>query len=302
MKVMREGVGVEASLCWVTARFGQRAVTDYFDGGQHREFVIDAAAAVEFAAKAVVARHDADGLYELDDGAELTRAQRLVLNPALGPDKDRPIGSDREDALIWLLQEGKTISASDAVKLAGSRTAVDVSAANRLIQARNSAVHLGDVDSAKVDKIARDFLRVIGQLWIALNRNDTELWGDLVAIAAVNYLKADRTPVRDAEVRVVRAKRSFHGSGLSGNRHSRLPFVSDSVRCPACGHGAILTTQPVGSSPPVCIPDSQRDKPVDVLDCPVCGLALFGMKQIRWAEHAYPYVESKAWHPADFYR
>ena len=73
-------------------------------------------------------------------------------------------------------------------------------------------------------------------MWIALKGNDTELWGDLVAIADVDYMKADRTAVRDAEVRVVRAKRAFHGSGLSTNRRSGLPFVSDSVRCAAGGH------------------------------------------------------------------
>ena len=61
-------------------------------------------------------RHDVDEFYELDDEAELTPAQRLVLNPTLRPDRDRPIGSDREDAMCWLLKEGKTISAANAVK------------------------------------------------------------------------------------------------------------------------------------------------------------------------------------------
>lgn len=300
---MREGVGVENSLRWVAARFAQRAVGDFFEGSQDREFVIDAAMAVEFAAKSVVCRHDVTDLYELVDGAELTPAQRLVLNPRLGADCDRPIGSVRDDAMAWLLEEGKTISAAEAVRKSRKRLEVDVSAADRLIEARNAAVHLGDVDARQMDKLARDFVKVIRQLWTGLEHNVTEVWGDLVSIADAKYMKSDRTPVSDAEVRVVRARRAFFSAGLSGNRRSRLPFVDNPVHCPACGQGgAILTTQPVGSAPEVCLPLRLRDLPVEVLDCPVCGLALFGTKQITWAAHAYPQTRAEPWQPSDHYR
>ena len=297
---MREGVGVENSLRWVAARFAQRAVEDFFEGSQDREFVIDAATAVEFTAKCVVSRHDVTDLYELIDEAELTPAQRLVLNPRLGTDGDRPIGSVRDDAMAWLLQEGKTISAAEAVRKARKRLEVDVSAGDRLIEARNAAVHLGDVDPRQRDKLARDFIKVIQQLWTGLEHNVTELWGDFASIADAKHMKSDRTPVSDAEVRVVRARRAFFSSGLSGNRRSRLPFVNNPVHCPACGQGsAIVTTQPVGSAPEACLPRSLRDLPVEVLDCPVCGLALFGTKQITWAEHAYPRTRSEPWRPSD---
>ncbi len=285
---MREGVGVENSLRWVASRFAQRAVVDFFEGSQHREFVIDAAMAVEFLAKAVVARHDVTDLYELDGDEELTHAQRLVLNPALGPGSERLVGSDRVDALTWLVQEGKTVNASDAVKSAARRLKVDVAAADRLITARNAAVHLGDIDSAAIDGLARDFIKTSLQLWAGLSHHESELWGDLIPIAHPNYMKSDRTPIRDAEVRVVRAQRAFYGSGLYGNRRSRLPLDIGETRCPSCRCGAIVTTQPVGSAPEQCIPTSQRELPVEVLDCLVCGLVLFGKKQIEWAIRAYP--------------
>jgi hypothetical protein len=97
---------VENSLRWVAARFAQRAVEDFFEARQHREFVIDATMAIEFLAKAVVARDDVTNLYKLDKGQELTTAQRLVLNPALGPASEQPVGTDRDEALAWDLSGG----------------------------------------------------------------------------------------------------------------------------------------------------------------------------------------------------
>ncbi|MDP1793669.1 MAG: hypothetical protein Q8K63_05980 [Acidimicrobiales bacterium] len=285
---MREGVGVENSLRWVAARFAQRAVEDFFEGSQHREFVIDATTAIEFLAKAIVARHDVTRLYELDDGEELTTAQCLVLNPALGPDSERPVGIDREEALIWLAQQGQTINASKAVKLATNSVTIDVAAADRSINARNAAVHIGDIDAAQVDRLAGDFIKVSMQLWAGLSHHESELWGDLSPIAHPNYMKSDRTPVRDAEVRVVRARRAFYGSGLTGNRRSRLTAGVGDTRCPSCHGRAVVTTQPVGSAPERCIPPSQRELPVEVLDCLICGLVLFGRRQIDWASRSYP--------------
>lgn len=283
---MREGVGVQQSLAWVAARFAQRAVEDFFDGGQHREFVIDSLSAIEFAAKAVVASNDVNDLFSLDEDVKLTEAQRMVLDPKLSTDKDRPVGEARAEAMNWLLHKGITISAAEAVRKAGKSLVIDIAAADRLIKARNAAAHLGDIDVRDVDKLARDFLKVCIQLWAGLNHSEDELWGDLAPIADLNYMKETRTPERDAEVRVVRSKRAFHGLGLSGNRRSGLTFADASVRCPACGQKAIITTQPVGSAPPRCIPLGSRELRVEVLDCPVCGLILFGVKQIKWAERA----------------
>jgi hypothetical protein len=302
MDLMREGVGVEASLCWVAARFAQRAVEDFFEGSQHREFVIDAAAAVEFAAKAVVARHDVNELYELRKGTELTDAQRLVLNPSLGPDDARPIGEAREAAMQWLLQNGRTISGTKALTLASRRTSIDAKATANLFKARNAAVHLGDIDSLALDGLAHDFLHGCVGLWAGLPRNESDLWGDLAPIADVKFMTSDRTPEDDAKVRVIRSRRHWHASGISANRRSRLDFAEANEQCPSCHQAALVSTQPMGSAPELCVPEHQRQSPVDVLDCPSCGLTLFGTTQIDWARRAYPPHVSQPWNPIDAYR
>lgn len=278
---MREGIGVEASLRWVSARFAQRAVEDFFERSQDREFVIDAVTAVEFAAKAVVARCDVSRLFKLNKNSVLNDAQLLVLKPVAGTD-DAPTEQLREEALASLLSL-ISISARDAITVANELFPVDLGRATRLIEARNAAVHLGDVDPVVLDELATDFLSVATCLWAGLGREAVEFWGDLNSIANAEHLTSQRSPTLDAKVRVVLARRHWVGSGTAANRRSRLDFGEAGVRCLACGHGAVLSTHPAGSAPERCVPESSKSLPVEILDCPACGLSLFGQVQLDWA-------------------
>jgi len=283
---VREGVGIESSLRWVSARFAQRALTDFFDGGQQREFVIDAAAAAEFTAKTIVARHDVTALFD-PDHRNFSPAQLHLLDPHDNAGILVHGSPERIKALDGLVAS-ITITGLDAARAARSLAdiEVDLAAASRLFDARNAAIHLGDLDESHADRIARDFLSVVNALWAGVGFNDRALWGDLRSIATPKHLRSSRTPVQDAEVRVARARRDHFSSVISANRRGRLPLADADTRCPACNSPAFTTMQPVGTAPERCIPPTRREQPVEVLDCLVCGLVLYGTKQIEWATHA----------------
>ena len=243
--------------------------------------MIDAVMAVEFAAKAIVAGHDVSKLFMVTKNSGVTEAQLEILNRGAGT--GAALTEEAHHAGLLLLRQVKSISARNAIAFANRVSRVDVERAERLIDARNAAVHLGDVDSAALDELAADFLAVLGHLWEGVGRDAVECWGDLTAIATANHLTSERAPALDAEVRVVLARRHWFGSGTSANRRSRLDFGKAEVRCPACGHGAVLSTRPAGSAPERCIPESAKSLPVQILDCPACGLSLFGDVQLDWA-------------------
>lgn len=281
---MREGVGIQSSLQWVAARFAQRAVEYFYESSAHREFVIDAAATVEFAAKAVIARHQVTVLFDVKGQPSLSSDQLFVLDPA-GSNQARPSAPAWDEALDRLV-EMETVSLTDAVGRADDFGDLDVdrSAAKRLVVARNRAIHIGDIDQATTDRLGSDFLTVCTSLWEGLSEPLYILWGDLEPIANSQHMRSDRGAKQEAQVRVVLARRHWYSFGAVGGVYrSHLQVTGDTVPCPACQNPAHISFRPTSAAPPECLHQTELDKPVETLECLFCGLTLFGARQIQLA-------------------
>lgn len=278
---MRDGGGAEATFLEVVPRFSQRAVEGYF-AGLAREFTIDAATAVEFAAKAVVARHDVKRLYR--DPTKLGPDHLGLLDPSARPGDAQILGSARSQALDELLAM-PTVSAREAVTWASSRVDIDVAAAIKLLNARNRAVHIGDTELAEIDDLAR----VFGETVIALSapqRSQQRVFGDVAAIANTTCMSSSRSPDVDAHVRVMLARRRWLAMGADRGRRSKLGDPRSVDRCPACDGPAHISVVPPGSAPALCLDSGDTNVPLRALDCLHCGLILYGERQIRVARHA----------------
>lgn len=304
---MREGVGVESSLRWVAGRFAERAVEDFFAGSARREFVIDAASAVEFAAKGVVARHDASKLHDVKDAPPLSDDERYVVAPGRYSDHDRP-GVDRWASALEGLLDRATIAGRDAAASAArlarthNQLTVDVAAATRLFDARNRAVHIGDIDESQMDRHARDFLKAFTALGAALNAPGGTLFGNLAVIADPRHMKVDRTPKVDTRVQVALAYRRFHYGVVSPARRSALAVAGDTTRCPACGQRAHITVQQPHGVPQHRVSAWERGEPADTLDCLYCGLTLYGQSQISYAQRQFPGSQVESFDPLGYYQ
>jgi hypothetical protein len=303
---VREGVGIESSLRWVAGRFAERAVEDFFASSARREFLINAAASVEFAAKGVIARHDVPALYVVKDAPPLSDDERYVLTPGSYPDSDRP-STERWASILDGLLDRPTISGKDAAAVAAKlalvhdQIPVDVAAATRLFNARNRAAHVGDIDEARLDRHAKDFLKSFSALSAALQAPGLTLFGDLVPIANQRHMRAVRSPKVETQVQVVLARRRFRSGAVLPARRSTLRVAGDTTRCPACDQDAHVTTQPPHDVPLQRLPPREHGKPVDTLDCLYCGLTLYGRSQITLSQREFPAAHNQFFDPLDHY-
>lgn len=276
----------------MAARFAQRAVSDFFAGSARREFLIDAATAVEFMAKAVIAQHDPVALFT-SGSSPLSKDELALLDPPPDHERTPDVDADREAALASVLAR-QTLRGREAVQVAASLAAkdndiiVDVSAARRLFDARNRAIHIGDVDEPQIDGHAKDFLRVFEALTTAAHEIPQVMFGDLYSIADQRHMAVGRSPSVDVRVQVTLAKNRFHYGVVSPARRSRLPVAGDTISCPACRCQAHVTDQPPQSAPPERITGAEFDSTSRTLDCLFCGLTLYGQRQITRAQREFP--------------
>lgn len=273
---MREGVGIASSLRWVSQRFAQRALAGFF-AGQWREFLIDVGTAVEHAAKAVIAAHDPVNVIVESQRGQLTDADRAVLHGrSWAPDTSVANWETAMGHVAAML----TIRGSDAVRIAHDdlSVALDVTATVALLNARNAAAHIGDVDIEHLDLHGAVFLAAVELLWPATGPGvrPVDMWGYLAPIATVDHVRVGRSVERDADVRVVLARQHPLGLGVvAAGRRSRIPIDGD-VTCPACGSSAFRTTVPAVMYAAGLAGTADPDATVDLLDCVVCDLVLRG--------------------------
>jgi hypothetical protein len=304
---VREGVGVESSLRRVAGRFAERAVEDFFAGSERREFVIDAASSVEFAAKGLIARHAAPKLYDVKDSPPLSDDELYVIAPDRYPDRERPGVDQWTSAFNGLLRRTMIAgrdAAARAAKLAMTHDhmVVDVAAANRLFDARNAAIHIGDIDESEMNRLAKDFLKAFTGLSAALYAPGVMLFGNLATIANPKHMKVDRSPKVDAHVQVVLAYRRFHFGVARPPRRSALAVAGDTTRCPACDQRAHVTIQQPHDVLQHRVSLRERSKPAETLDCLYCGLTVYGHDQIAYAQHEFPGFQDVLFDPLDGYR
>ncbi|MGH8931997.1 MAG: hypothetical protein ACRDZO_15595 [Egibacteraceae bacterium] len=246
---MDHGLGIAEQLRRVGHRFAQGALHHYLYLDHHPfEFTSNAGLTVEFLAKAIVAADKPDKIFE----KPLTESERDVLAaPSAG--RRRLTGDETKRARESLAAK-HTIKARPALdearKLVEDRgITLDTEGAKRLLQARNAVLHLGDKPIEPIEDLARIFVPLAEQLWAALARDPTELWGDLAeAVAGVG--KDWDYPHWDATRRIAQARNRWSELGVTAmNRRSHLVGRSADARCPACGFDAHRSIQPPGSAP-----------------------------------------------------
>lgn len=273
---MRERVGIAPSLRWVSQRFAQRTLVGFF-AEQWREFLIDAGTAVEHAAKAVVAKDDPTRLFTESDQANLTDAQLVVLR---GRATSPNIAVADWDLAVAQLAAKHTIGARAAVQFAfelcgGRDDKVD---ANQILNVRNAAVHLGDLNVALIDDAAAALVRSLSAVWPSTGGGirPSDMWGYLAPVATVDHVTTSRGSRHDAEVKIVLARqRALNVGQVAAHRRRQLSDHRGDATCPACGSAASRDAVPAATY----ATSNARADPhatVDVFDCLVFDLSLRG--------------------------
>jgi hypothetical protein len=271
---MRQGTGLSLSLVWASSASAQRAV-DAFCYPRDRTAAIEAGAALEYAAKAVVVHlvgpHEIFLTRRMLTEAELWVAGDHVLR-AGEPPKPEEIAAARR-ALLKL----KTIDPRAAVDRA--LTLVDEAkhqhirgAAKLVVDARNAAAHLGDID-VPVGGLADAFVTAVEAMW-ALIPAASGSWGLFSDVARVGTLGRRDSWQQDKAIRLAQARDRFHGMGTIFVRRSHSVAGLHDVQCAVCHSAAYYNPVSRDPSPPV-VPRAEDDS-VALLDCVVCGLTLWG--------------------------
>ena len=172
-----------------------------------------------------------------------------------------------------------------------------------LIEVRNGAAHLGQIDQTIAKRALIPFLRACDELLRAKNRPPSQYWGEL-------YRRVDRLmsesadSARDrARARISDAKKAFANrtkeigpDGIESlvdgvfARYDIRGYDRDLIDCPACGHKALVT----GSYDYEWIVEEDKIDPEGFADeaypevtffpydlrCYVCGLALNGKAEL----------------------
>ena len=280
---MEHGLGITEHLRRVAQRSAQAALRHYLDHHVF-EFIASAGTAVEFLAKAIIALHDPAHVFETPE--ELTDGERRVLE-APSSERPPPLFNDLIKARGSLAGK-KTIRATDAFKVAANLLehrdhTLDPSTATRLWNARNAALHLGDVPIEPPNDLAAIFVPLAEQLWMALGREGPELWGYLTSAAVAVGKNLDYASW-DATRRIIRAQgRASELGPVTMNRRTRLVGQEVNATCPACRGPAHISSAPPGSAPEGIIAPEHANDRVFVLDCLICTLTLFGEHQLRAA-------------------
>lgn len=175
----------------------------------------------------------------------------------------------------------RTIDSREAVKWATTHLepeprATVRAAANRVVEARNAAVHLGDVE-VSVGDLADAFVVAMNALWDLAPAGSSARWGLYREVARVGVLGRRDDWVQDKAIRLAQAHEQLHTMATTFSRRSLIPGVEElqEVPCPVCKGRAFLN--PATHQPsPAYIPRSAPDSTVAVLDCLTCGLTLWG--------------------------
>lgn len=237
---MDHGLGIAEQLRRVGKGYAQAALQHYLDHHPF-EFVASAGLTVEFLAKAVVATHDHPAsIFTSASRKKLTDDDRAVLNaPSRG---NRRPTVDEATAARRRLAAQKTIKGDAAVKearklLAGRQTTLDTESATRLLGARNAVLHLGDTPIEPPDDLASIFVPLAEQLWVALHRDASELWGHLRE-AAAGVGKGCDYASWDAARRIAQARK----------RWSELGPVAMNRRCGSSDERPMLRVRSVAAA------------------------------------------------------
>ena len=274
-------MGIAFQLRATGQRLAQLAIGD-FCRGWRLEFAIHAGATVEYLAKAAVAKDDVRSLFEKPE--ELTEVELAVLQPSEAR-QTLPVTSqeDRKEARERIATR-KTINAKSALKRATEllrRDGRDLNASNAgsVLDVRNRAIHLADLNPANDLQTARRALNAAESLW---DGRPIDLWG---------YFADAADAIRQAEVddlhwstvrRVALAKERHSLQGIvSNHERAKLTGAEPSTVCPACRRAAHRGPRP-GPGPTDTTPWANAPT-IEALTCLSCGLELFGSIQIDHA-------------------
>lgn len=277
---MDQGVGIANQLRSTGQRLAQLAMADLCRGWR-LEFAIHAGATVEYLAKAEIAKKDVRTLFQAPD--ELTDAELTILQPPSSRPSLTTSQSDRSEARRRIAQR-RTISARSAIDRAADLLReegreLDVATARSVLDTRNRAVHLADLDPATDWLTASAAVSAAESLW---DQRPVELWGYFGDVAAAI---AEEPPddLHWSTVSRIALSRERHAlQGIVSN-FERVELLAEepSVVCPACGSPAHLKVR--RGPGPFDVSSWTTEQTIEVLTCMSCGLQLFGREQIDHA-------------------
>lgn len=261
------------ALTWASSSSAQNAIGD-FCYARERSAAIGAGTALEHAAKAVVAHRV--GVRDVFVGRPTLDGPQLWV----AGDHEARAGSPPASEFIATarrsLLELRSISAREAITSAlpmvDGRSRADAQRAAWLVlEARNAAVHLGDVDTP-IEELCDAFIVAIEAMW-SLIPAAGGAWGVFTKIARVGVIGRDELSA-DAAIRLAHARDRFYSMGTIYVRRRNFVAGLSTVECPVCASAASYDQRCMDPAPEF-IPRS-ADGSVALLDCVVCGLTLWG--------------------------
>lgn len=274
-------MGVAFQLRTTGQRLAQLAMSD-FCRGWRLEFAIHAGATVEYLAKAAVAKDDVRSLFEKPE--ELTEVELAVLQPPQARQTLPVTDQEERQEARRRIATHRTITARSALEhatelLRRDGTDLDASAAGSVLDIRNRAIHLADLNPATDFQTAQRALNAAESLW---GGRPIELWG-YFADAANAIRKAEVDDLHWSTVRriaLAKERHSLYGI-VSNHERAKLTGAEPSTVCPACQGRSHEGPRP-GPGPTDTTPWASTPT-IEALTCLSCGLELFGRIQIDHA-------------------
>jgi len=271
---MRQGVGLEKALLWSSQAAAQRAAAALCRGDVRRA-APEAGAAVEYAAKATVARMHGPSAVLVTGKQPLSADEQWVLGLAeSGPSGLEVERTDAARRRILGLTSIKVRSAvrRATVDLSPDQKAMVRTACEAVCDERNAVVHLGDT-TCTAGELGDAVLAALDGLWRVCHVAPHECWGNFAEVAIPGVLGRLNTPQLDRAARCALARERRDEIGVMAVARAQ-DLLRPGRPCEICGCSAFVDERSRDIPPPPI--NARQDGTVRWFHCVVCGLVLWG--------------------------